>query len=281
MSIVTISRGPYSQGKKVAESLSEELNYECISREILLEASNSFNIPEVKLVRALHDAPSIFDHFQAGKKQYLDYFKSAFYTHMLKDNIVYHGHAGHFFLQNMSHVLKVRLNAHMSDRIKEEIRRERCTEEMAMRQLKKDDLERQRWSMQMYGKDCRDSRLYDIVLYVDALSVPDIVDILAKTVRKEHFRKTEASFEELKKRSLEAGVKAMATSVSPDAEVQLVADSSVELSHLTGSLKNDAEFRKDFSDKVKEELHLDQVLFRDELKPYKDHINNFYNLDVH
>lgn len=280
MSIVTISRGPYSQGKKVAEALAEELNYECISREILVEASRYFNIPEVKLARALHDAPSIFDHFQVGRQQYLEYFKSTFFDHMLRDNIVYHGHAGHFFLQKISHVLKVRLNAHLNDRMHEEMKRENCSEEEALQQLKNDDLARQRWSMQMYGKDCRDSRLYDIVLYVDALSVSDIVDILAKTVRKEHFRQTAASHEELRKRSLEAVVKAMAAPVSPGAEVHMVNDSCVELSHLSGSLKSDTVFREDFRARVKEALHLDQVLYREALQPCTSHINTFYNLNV-
>ena len=50
MSIVTISRGSYSRGKEVAEKLARALNYECISREIILEASEHFNIPELKLV---------------------------------------------------------------------------------------------------------------------------------------------------------------------------------------------------------------------------------------
>jgi len=48
MSIITISRGSYSRGKEVAEKLAETLRYECISRDILLEASEEFNIPEIK-----------------------------------------------------------------------------------------------------------------------------------------------------------------------------------------------------------------------------------------
>ena len=47
MSIITISRGSFSKGKEVAEKLAEKLNYECISRDILIEASEHFNIPEI------------------------------------------------------------------------------------------------------------------------------------------------------------------------------------------------------------------------------------------
>ena len=53
MSIVTISRGSYSRGKEVAETLAERLGYACVSRDILLETCEEFSIPEIRLVKAL------------------------------------------------------------------------------------------------------------------------------------------------------------------------------------------------------------------------------------
>jgi hypothetical protein len=281
MSIVTISRGSYSRGKEIAEALAEELSYECISREILMEASHQFNIPEVRLAWALHDGPSIFERFQGGREQYLNYYKSSFLSHMLKGNIVYHGLAGHFFLQDISHVLKVRINARMSDRVLEEMKRECCSASEAQEKLIKDDRERRRWSTQMHGKDCWDSRLYDMVLSVDLLPVQDVVDILAKTVLKEQFHQTESSYEKLKNRSLEAGVKAMVSSVSSMAKVRFINNSCVELSHLDGLLKSDAVFRDNFSNKVKQQLDVSKILFKEAPQPCKTHINNFFNIDVH
>ena len=96
MSIITISRGSYSRGKEVAEKVAAALGYECISREILLEASEQFNIPEIKLVRAIHDAPSILERFTYGKEKYVAYLKAALMKHVQKDNVVYHGLAGHY-----------------------------------------------------------------------------------------------------------------------------------------------------------------------------------------
>ena len=58
MAIITISRGSYYRGREVAEKLAVKLGYECISREILLEASQEFNIPEIKLVRAIQLSPT-------------------------------------------------------------------------------------------------------------------------------------------------------------------------------------------------------------------------------
>ena len=65
MSIVIISRGSYSRGKEVAEKVAQELGYECISRDVLIEASEDFHVPEIKLLRAIRDAPSLLDRFKA------------------------------------------------------------------------------------------------------------------------------------------------------------------------------------------------------------------------
>ncbi|MEJ2224653.1 MAG: cytidylate kinase family protein, partial [Syntrophobacterales bacterium] len=75
MAIITISRGSYSRGKEVAEKVAARLGYECISRDVLLEASEQFHIPEIKLVRAIHDAPSILERFTHGKERYVSYIK--------------------------------------------------------------------------------------------------------------------------------------------------------------------------------------------------------------
>ena len=81
MSIVTISRGSFSHGKEVAEELAKRLGYKCISREIILEASKHFNIPEAKLARAIHDAPSILERITYGKERYVAYVREALLHH--------------------------------------------------------------------------------------------------------------------------------------------------------------------------------------------------------
>ena len=96
--VITISRGSYSRGKEVAEKVASELGYECISRDILLEASEEFNIPELRLVRALHDAPSVLERFTHGRERYVSYIRKALLQRIRKDNVVYHGLAGHYFL---------------------------------------------------------------------------------------------------------------------------------------------------------------------------------------
>ena len=193
MGVITISRGSYSKGKETAERLAQHLGYECISRDILLETSAQFNIDELKLIRAIHDAPSVFERFKRGKEKYIIFIREAFLEHIRKDNVIYHGLAGHFFCQGIPNILKVRINANLEDRIKEEMRREHISEKEARHILKKDDEERRKWGMHLYGMDTKDSSLYDIVLHIDSLKVDDAVEILAEIAKRPCFQTTQES----------------------------------------------------------------------------------------
>ena len=177
----------------MAEKLAIKLGYECISRDILLEASEEFNIPEIKLIRALHDSPRVLERFWGGSERYVKYYRSALLDHARRDNLVYHGLAGHFFLRDIPHVLKIRINADMKTRVQEEMSREGISAEEALYTLKKDDEERRKWSMQVYGMDPWDSRLYDMVINISSLTPADAVDIIYGVLQKKTFTTTAES----------------------------------------------------------------------------------------
>ena len=273
MSIVTISRGSYSRGKEVAERLAKKLGYECLSRDVLLEASGEFNIPEMKLIRALHDSTSVLERFTQGKERYISFIYSSLLQHVRKDNVVYHGLAGHFFLADIPHVLKVRVIADMQDRVKEEMRRENISSDKALYILKKDDEERRKWSLQMYGSDTWDSRLYDIVLHIGKLTVDDAVDILSGIVQKPNYQATPESLKLVDDLALSAKVK-------------------VGLSHLASKIKIEADNGKviiDLADDIqalknregikKITLNIEgvkDVIIRGE---QHGHVNPFQNID--
>lgn len=278
MSIVTISRGSYSRGKEVAEELARRLGYTCVSRDILLETCEEFSIPEIRLVKALHDAPSILERFSHGKERYISYFRSAFLNHMVKDNVVYHGLAGHFFVQDIAHAFKVRIISNMENRVAEEMKRENCSAEEARYTLKKDDEERRRWSLQLYGKDTWNCSLYDLVLHIDTLTVDDVVDILETTIKKGRFQSTPESIEVLKERALLANIHAKVVNYSPKVSVS-IKDGVVTLANVDGNLKSDKALREKTAQRLIEAYNLKDVVFAKEVQAKKDHINPFYNLD--
>ncbi len=278
MSIITISRGSYSRGKDVAEKLAQRLGYECLSRDILIEASDEFNIPEIKLIRALHDAPTVLERFNNGKERYVAYLRSSLLKHTQKDNLVYHGLAGHYFLRDIPHVLKVRILANIEDRVEEEMRRENISAEEALFILKKDDEERRKWGIKVYGVDTQDSKLYDMVLHISTMTVDDAVDILYETVRKKVFQTTAESQKKLNDMALAARVQTALIHLVP--KVGVTADSGVvfisNVQGKTGAAGEMSAMLSKIAGAVEgvREVHVHLI----PVKGRPDHINPFHNM---
>jgi cytidylate kinase len=218
MPIITISRGSYSRGKEVAERLARELGHQCISREILLEASEQFNIPQLQLLKGVRDAPSILDRYRFGKERYVAYVRAALLRHVQRGDLVYHGFAGHFFLQQIPFALSVRIVADPEDRIQEVMRREGIPAAEARRTLERIDEERSRWSRHLYGIDTGDPSLYDMVLNLRSLSIDDAVELIAQTARRPAFRRTAETTRILDNFALAAQVEAVLISEFPQAK---------------------------------------------------------------
>jgi len=210
MAIITISRGSYHRGREVAEKLAAKLGYECVSREILLEASQEFNIPEIKLVRAIQDAPKILERFTREKEKYVTYIRAALLKHAQKDNMVYHGLFGNFFLRDVPHVLKVRIVGDLDARVAEEVERAGIPEARAREIIMKDDEERRKWAFHLYGADTWDATFYDLVIHLKSITVDDAVSLIMHVVQFPHFQTTAES-----QQIVDSLVEAMRLEVSP------------------------------------------------------------------
>jgi cytidylate kinase len=219
MAIITISRGSYSRGKEVAEKVAEKLGYQCIAREILLEASKEFDIPELKLIKAVHDAPSILERFSYGKEKFIAYFQTALLKRLRADNVVYHGLAGHFYVKDVPNVLKVRIISDMEDRIKLLMERENISYQSAQARIRKDDGARSKWSQHLYGIDTADPVLYDMVVTVHALNVDNVVDVICHTAKLETFTTTPEALQAMDDLATAAEVRTALLSIKPDIHV--------------------------------------------------------------
>jgi len=230
MGIITISRGSFSKGRDVAEEVALRLNYTCVSREILIQASREFNIPEIKLARAIHDAPSIFERFTHSKERYVAHIRSTLLEWFEDDNVVYHGLAGHFFVTHISHVLKVRIIAEPEDRIHTMMTAEKITRDEALERLDKDDYERRRWSLKLYGIDTADPKLYDLVVHIHKFTLDDAVELICRAARLPQFQATPESQQALVDSALAAKIKAAIVDRYPGCDV--TADHGAVLVHV-------------------------------------------------
>ncbi|MCP4756717.1 MAG: cytidylate kinase-like family protein [Proteobacteria bacterium] len=228
MSVISISRGSYSQGKIVAEKLAEKLGYTCVSREILLDASEHFNIPETTLTKAVKDAPSFFDRFSKDREKYVRTIRAALLNYVGKDNVVYHGFSGQYFLSDISHVLKVRILADLEHRAEILMKEDNISKFQAESNIKKIDEQRRKWGRQLYGVEPQDPILYDLVVNVAGLTVDETVDLIVHTINLPSFQVTDASRKKLNDMALAAEVYALLTDLpavdvsSDDGKVRVV-----------------------------------------------------------
>ncbi len=216
MAVITISRGSYSRGKEIAEKVAAKLDYACISRDLLLEVSKEHSIPELKLEHAIHDAPGILQRLNRREEKYIAFIKSALLDHLKEDNIVYHGLAGHFFVKDVPHALKIRVLADMEDRVQLEMERRNISAEKALKTLEKDDKERRKWSQRLYGIDTADPSLYDLVVHIKQLTVDDAVDMICDCVSKEQFKTTSESRRMIEDLALSASIQKALIDVGSD-----------------------------------------------------------------
>jgi hypothetical protein len=218
MPIVTISRESYTQAEEVAEKAAYKLGFRCISREVLIEASEEFNVPEIKLLRAIRDAPLALDRFTFGKERYTAYIRVALLQQFQSDNVVYHGLAGHHLVEKIPHVLKVRIIGDREGRVEVVMRRPEVfdqaslamrgmsvpglkrpgtprpiSKDKALRILEEIDESRRRWGLHLYGVDTQDPSLYDLVFRIGKLSVDGAADLICRAAGMDEFQATTES----------------------------------------------------------------------------------------
>lgn len=219
MPIVTISSPSQKKRRIIAERIAERLGHDCISREIILEASEQYNVPEIKVAKAIHDSPTIFERLSHGKERYVSFFKAALLNNLKNGSIIYHGIVGHFFVQHIPHVLKVRIIDSMENRIQEEMEREDVPESVARKRVVQKDKERYNWCSALYKMDTRDPELYNLVINIERISIDDCVDLICSALEKEYFKETAEAEKILKDQALTATVRAAIVPKYLDAKV--------------------------------------------------------------
>lgn len=218
MSIITISRDSYSHGKEIAEKVAENLGYQCIGPEIIQYAAESMHLPYSDMQKVLRDSPSFLDRIVSKKEKGLALFRTAFFEYMSRDNIVYHGLAGHIFLADIPNVIRVRVLADLEDRILEEMQRNHLGFDEAKKRLLKEDKERERWTKSLYGMDNHDPGIYDLFLNLHNISIKKAVAIIVGTVQVSMNGNRELMVKRLKDMAVAAETEARLLDFFPEVE---------------------------------------------------------------
>jgi cytidylate kinase len=196
MAIITISRGTFSGGKKIAEDLAARVGYPCASLEIIFDAAHKeFGIPEAELKAPFLKRPSFWKQSPGRRIAMHNILRAALLKLSKSGNLVYYGFAGHLLLGGVSHVLRVRIIAGMEYRVAAAMKLCAVTREQAVSMIRNDDKQSIYWARFLYGVDWQDPSLYDVILNLQRVSINGAVETLIQMTGMEEFKPTEASLQ--------------------------------------------------------------------------------------
>ena len=238
MAIITISRGTFAGGARLASILGARPGYRVVSREQLYERARVvYGISVEEFVGLMERAPSALHRGARQSRRLLVALQATMCELVLDDNVIYHGHSGHLFLPDVAHVVRVRLIAPRGVRVEMAMQREGISEYEANVKIDQVDAERTRWSLFFYGHQWGDPAQYDVTLNLDRMSVEDAAVIVGDMTMLPPFQTTEASRRRLRDVALESLVKArlMFDPVMGGADVEVEArDGHVRLIGVAG-----------------------------------------------
>ncbi len=201
MAVIAIAQGTLTASLKLSNYLADELNYQVVTREEVLEAAKVYNIEKTGLGElAIVDQrpPSLLRRFTEKRRQYLVCFQAALMDFAISDNLIYIGHLAHLLLSDYRPVLRIRLAATEEYRI-HKLKEERGLSHVeAAKLIKHIDERRLKWSQFLYGVDWRDPVLYDIVLNPEKFSLETAGQVIVHCAKSQDFQPTIQDIEVLK-----------------------------------------------------------------------------------
>jgi len=228
MAIVTISNLSFIHGKEIAETLAEKLGYEFMSwYELRTSASKQFNLPEIELARYTEKSTSLLDRITGGKRSYNAYTQSVFFKSIAKDNIVYHGFAGHILVRGIPNILKELITTSEENRIKTLMDIKGSNDDKAEKNLEKIDAARTKWIRQIYKIEIEDPGHYDMVLRIDNMTIDIIVDYIIAALNLPCFQTTSITSSMLSDRALSSEIKTNLLEDFPSTKIRSVKDGKV------------------------------------------------------
>jgi cytidylate kinase len=208
MPIITISRGLFSSGQVLAEQVAAKLGYRSMSREMLLEASTRYEIPEAKFTELLETPPEVTPLRPEQVRFYRVVMQAALCEVVREGKVVYHGHGGQELLQGIQHVLKVRLLAPLAYRVARVQEQRKMDQASAYLYIARVDAIRARRVQEFFGIDWQDPRRYDLLLNLGKMPLEAAVDRVVEWANRPEFQPTPASEQALQDLTLKARVEA-------------------------------------------------------------------------
>jgi two-component system response regulator CpxR len=193
VAVITVFSGAFSGGDKVAEAVAARLGYEFVGADLLDVVADRFNVAKNRLARTMEGPPPFLSKLTHERERNMAYLRAAMADLVLKDNVVYHGLAGHLVPREISHVLQVCVIANLDHRVAVAMKQTELSEKQAVKQIHKEDGQCLRWTRDVRDSEPYDERLYDLLLAMQSASVDSAAESICEIVLGEELKTTSES----------------------------------------------------------------------------------------
>ena len=166
------------------------------------------------MFESIRKSPTILQKLTFERERYLAFIQASLCEYAKDDNMIYHGHAGHFLLKGIHHVLRLRIIADLKYRVKAAMEKHNLTEKDAEKYIEQVDKERIKWTKFLYGEDWTSPGLYDMVINLNNIDLDFVCEIIQYAIKQPQFKTTPESAKAMNDLLVSSRVKAALAQVS-------------------------------------------------------------------
>ncbi len=240
MAVLFISRGTVSGVQILIDCLREHTGVKCLSREDLVKEISQYGDWATTVVEQLSKSTSAYDHFSRIRRPYIVLMRQALLEKIREDNTVYYGFSGHLLVPRLKHFVRVRIIAPLGLRVPMTMERLKCDEESAREYIRESDDHQVRWARFMYGRDIRDSALYDMNINLGHLTMKAVCGILEHLLLEDDLHASVELKAQVEQLFLATNVEAALVVDSRTRELEIDANVENGSIHLNGPYLEDA-----------------------------------------
>lgn len=183
MYFITVSEMIGSNGKKISKRVAEELKYNFVGEEELLEAASTMGfLSDFKKLD--EKPPAFFERFFSEKPRiYLDRLQSVIYELAKRGNTVFFGRGAHFLLRSFECAFHVLLTGSLEKRVQRVMEETPITKDFAEKFVLQVDHDRRNFIRFAFDEDWLNFKLYDLVINTDKLGIDSSAKMIIEGAR--------------------------------------------------------------------------------------------------
>lgn len=192
MTVIAMTREMGTRGKDIASGLADRLGLEIVHHQIVeRHVAERLDIDESTVHRFLEGQPSLMERWKIDRKRVARFTEEEVIERAIAGKVIIRGWGAAQLLQDIPHVISVRVCAPIETRTREMVQRLALSDRSAaLHEIEQNDAAHDRLIRDRFLKDWRDPLGYDLVLNTARLPVELCVDHLERLAHNPMFEET-------------------------------------------------------------------------------------------